>query len=216
MFAGHVGAGLALARGDRRLNAAWFVAAALLLDIVLWALVLQGWESVVIPADFANRHQPDFVFPFSHGLVASVVWSLAFGTVLFVATRSAPAGAAAGIAVFSHWIFDAIVHRAELPLLGERSARFGFGLWDALPWALVLESAIVLVGTWIFLSDLGLSPRRRASLQLLVAFLLVSTIVGMTIAPPPPSPTAMAVSSLITLLLVCGLIAWIDAKRARA
>jgi hypothetical protein len=42
-------------------------AAALLLDVVLWLLVLIGWESVTIPADFAGTHQPVFVFPYSHG-----------------------------------------------------------------------------------------------------------------------------------------------------
>ncbi|NML46394.1 hypothetical protein HHL11_21780 [Ramlibacter sp. G-1-2-2] len=63
MFAGHVGAALALGRMERRVNVAWFVLAALLLDVLLWLFVLLGWEAVTIPADFAQRHQPEFHFP---------------------------------------------------------------------------------------------------------------------------------------------------------
>jgi hypothetical protein len=42
MFAGHIGAGLALGRAERGVNVGVFVAAALLLDVVLWLLVLAG------------------------------------------------------------------------------------------------------------------------------------------------------------------------------
>ena len=72
MLAGHVGAALALARAERRVNPGVFVAAALLADLLLWALVLAGAESVSIPADFARTRQPEFVFPWSHGLLASL------------------------------------------------------------------------------------------------------------------------------------------------
>lgn len=42
MFVGHVGAAMVLHRAERRLNLGVFVFAALLLDVVLWAFVLQG------------------------------------------------------------------------------------------------------------------------------------------------------------------------------
>ena len=76
MFAGHVAAGLAVARFEPRVNVGAFIAAALLLDLVLWVLILAGLESVAIPADFARTHQPEFGFPYSHGLVAGVGWSI--------------------------------------------------------------------------------------------------------------------------------------------
>lgn len=73
MFAGHVGVALALGRADRRINVGVLAAAALLLDIVLWLFVLAGWEAVSIPSDFGSTHQPEFVFPYSHGLAAGLV-----------------------------------------------------------------------------------------------------------------------------------------------
>jgi hypothetical protein len=44
MFAGHVGAGLAIALAERRVNVGVVIAAALLLDLLLWLFVLLGWE----------------------------------------------------------------------------------------------------------------------------------------------------------------------------
>ncbi len=66
MFAGHLGTALAFGRAERGVNVGVFVVAALLLDFLLWLFVLLGWESVTIPADFASKHQAEFVFPYSH------------------------------------------------------------------------------------------------------------------------------------------------------
>jgi hypothetical protein len=73
MFAGHVGAALAIGRAEPEINVGIFVFAALLPDVLLWILVLLGWESVTIPADFASTHQAAYVFPWSHGLLAFTV-----------------------------------------------------------------------------------------------------------------------------------------------
>jgi membrane-bound metal-dependent hydrolase YbcI (DUF457 family) len=155
MFAGHVGAGLAIARAERRVNVGVFVAAALLLDGVLSLLVLLGWESVSIPANFAETHQAEFRFPYSHGLVASIAWSaIAGATGLVFSSRSHStrrrAAALIALAVFSHWVLDTLVHQPELPLAGASSAKVGFGLWQRMPVAVAVEAAIVLLGLRLF------------------------------------------------------------------
>ena len=114
MFAGHLGAALALGRVERRVNVGVFVVAALLLDALLWLFVLLGWESVSIPSDFARTHQAEFAFPYSHGLMASVSWSLLAGVTAWLVwsrRRAARWSAAALVAaaVFSHWLLDALV-----------------------------------------------------------------------------------------------------------
>jgi hypothetical protein len=53
----------------KRVHTAIF--AALLLDLALWLFILVGRESVTTPGNFARTHPPAFVFPDSHGLVAS-------------------------------------------------------------------------------------------------------------------------------------------------
>ena len=216
MFAGHLGAALALGRMERRVNVGWLVLAALWLDAVLWCLVLLGWETVTIPADFASSHQPAFVFPYSHGLLASLGWSVLAGAVAWWILRRGsarwPAAAVVATGVFSHWLLDALVHAPELPLAGADSAKLGLALWNAMPLALALEALIALAGCWLFLVGSGLPRGRKIGLALLSAVVLVSTVFGMTAAPPPPSALAMAATSLVTILAVCGLVAWLGRR----
>lgn len=107
MFAGHIGTALAIGRAERGVNVGVFITAALLLDLLLWLFVLFGWESVAIPASFASTHQPEYVFPHSHGLLASVVWCVLAGGVAFVSYSDLRtrwrAAALVAIAVLSHW-----------------------------------------------------------------------------------------------------------------
>lgn len=192
------------------MSLASLVVAALWLDVVLWVLILIGAESVEIPANFAHHHQPSFDFPWSHGLVAALGWSVlaavvAAGVVRAWRWRGAVAAAAA---VASHWILDALVHRPELPLglSGERAV--GFGLWDRPVWGLGLEVAVVVAGLLLWLPGSQLSRPRGGTLVLVVGLVTGSTLLGMTLAPAPPSATVMAASSLGLIVLVVAVVAW--------
>ena len=216
MFAGHIGAALAIGTAERRVNVGWFVAAALLLDVLLWLFVLLGWESVSIPADFPQTHQAEFVFPFSHGLLAALLWAGMTGLAAFAALKTPRRGRAAALlalAVFSHWGLDALVHRPELPLAGPGSFRVGLGGWDHLTLALALEAALVVAGLWLFMSRSTLARRQAVALVLLSLLALAFTVSGMTLAPAPPSATAMAAGSLATLVTVCTLAVWLGRPR---
>jgi len=214
MFAGHLGAALAVGRAERRVNVGVFVAAALLLDGLLWLFVLLGWEAVAIPDNFASTHQPEFVFPFSHGLAASLVWSVLAAVAAWAAcarlgSARARAAVLVGAAVFSHWLIDALVHQPEMPLAGASSPKVGLGLWQNMPIALAVEAVIVVVGLFLFVPGSGLSRGRRIALTALTLVIMAFTMAGMTIAPPPPSAQAMAASSLATLVVVCVLAYWL-------
>jgi len=219
MFAGHVGAGLALGRAERRVNVGALVLAALLLDLVLWLFVLAGWETVVIPTDYATTHQPEFTIPYSHGLVATLAWSVVAGACAFAVSppprrvKMRAAGLIA-MAVASHWLLDALVHTPGLPLAGEGSWKVGLGLWQRLPLALLLEALLVAAGLGLFLSGAQGSRGSKIGISVLSIALLGLTVAGMTVAPPPPSGAAMASSSLVTLLAVGALYFWLGRRFA--
>jgi hypothetical protein len=218
MFAGHIGAALALGRADRRVNLGLVVFAALLLDIALWLFVLLGWESVAIPAGFATEHQLEFAFPYTHGLLAATTWSAVAGAAALLGHRRLRtskwrAAAVLALAVFSHWLLDAMVHVADLPLIGEQSSKLGLGLWKNLPAALAVESLITVAGLGLFLSGAGLSRGRTLGLSALTLGILALTVTGMTSAAPPPPVAVLAASSLATNILACMLAGWIG-KRA--
>ncbi len=213
MFAGHVGAALAIGRAERRVNVGMFVFAALLLDVVLWVFVLVGWESVTIPANFTATHQPEFVFPYSHGLLAGIAWAILAGGVAFLLySRLQEAklrvAALVAAAVLSHWLLDALVHVPELPVAGASSMKLGLGLWQSMPVALVAEALIVVAGLYLFVPGAILSREKKFWLTILALVILAFTVAGMTVAPPPPSVTTMAASSLVTIIVVCALACW--------
>jgi hypothetical protein len=221
MFAGHVGAALALGRAARGVNLGIFMLAAVFPDVLLWLLVLLGWESAVIPADFARTHQAEFVFPYSHGLLATIGWSTLAGAVTWLwypRLRGARLRAAAllAAAVFSHWLLDALVHAAELPIAGAGSPKVGLGLWRMMLLALATEAVITLGGLYLFVAGTDLSRARKLGLAVLTVSILLFTMVGMTLAPPPPSATIMAASSLVMLSVVCALAGWLARPSAAA
>lgn len=219
MFAGHVGAAMAIGRADRRVNLGVLVFAAVFLDFVLWLFVLVGWESVTIPADFSTTHQPEFVFPYSHGLLSSIGWSALAGVATFLwYPRLHPskvrAAALVAAAVFSHWLLDALVHAPELPLAVANSAKVGLGLWQTMPVALAIEGVFAVAGLYLFLSGAKLSRSKKFWLSALSLLILAATVAGMTIAPAPPSVTAMAGTSLVMILVVCALAFWLGKDAA--
>lgn len=214
MFAGHVGAALAIGRAERRINVGAFIFAAVLLDFVLWLFVLLGWESVTIPANFASTHQPEFIFPYSHGLLASIAWTALAGAAAFfwyprLEEAKFRAAALIAAAVFSHWLLDALVHAPELPIMGASSVKVGLGLWKTMPAALVTEAFIAAAGLYLFVSGASLSRAKKLWLTVLCFVVLAFTVVGMTVAPPPPSVITMAVTSLLTIAVVCALAGWL-------
>jgi hypothetical protein len=203
-----------MGRADRRINVGVLIFAALLLDLLLWLFILLGWESASIPADFAVNHQPHFTFPYSHGLVGSMTWSVLAALAAywwFPRPAAARPGRAAlvGAAVFSHWMLDALVHVPELPLASPQSRMIGLGLWHSMPLALTVESLIVVAGLWLYLPGAPISRRKKLWVCVLGSVALGFTIVGMTVAPPPPSVDAMAAASLITVLIVVVLARWL-------
>jgi hypothetical protein len=221
MFAGHVGAGLALGSLERRVNVAVFVGAALLLDLVLWVLVLLGVEHATIPSDMVSTHQPAFDFPWSHGLVSALAWSALAGLAAR-ALAGARLGAArarlawlVAAAVFSHWLLDAWMHRPELPLLGDAGPKVGLGWWDHPALGVGAELAVTVAGLWACLAGGGWTRARGGALAIVALLLLAISVAGLTIAPPPPSVGAMAVSSLTTLVIACAVLAWLDRRGRR-
>jgi hypothetical protein len=213
MFAGHVGAGLAIGRAERRVNVGAFIFAALLLDVVLWLFVVLGWESLTIPANFASTHQAEYVFPYSHGLLASIAWSALAGAAALLwhsrLKERLRIAALVAAAVLSHWFLDALVHVPELPLAGASSMKVGLGLWQDMPVALAAEALILAAGLGLFLPGARLARARKFWLALLSLLILVFTVAGMTIAPPPPSAMAMAAGSLATIIVACALACWL-------
>jgi len=218
MFAGHLAAGMVLKKMERHINLGWLFFAALAHDSLLGIFTLLGLEQIHAE-DYAQTHYLTFTFPYSHGLAASVVWSLlAFGITYAVLPRwkskeRTQASAAMGLAVFSHFVLDWLVHIPEMPLLGNDSPMLGLGLWNNLPLALMLEVALVVIGFVFYI--LAVKPQTnlaRYGLGGLLLFTATMTVMGMLFVQTPPPASGAAMSWIFQPLLICGLAYWFDKK----
>ena len=215
MFVGHLGVGLALSSRSRRFRLGPLLGAAMLLDVLLGVFVLARMEQVIVPPGFATGHYLEFVFPYSHGLLNSLLWaSLTAGLAgagWLLLGRGSAAAWIAGAAVFSHFLCDAVEHVRGLPLLGEDLPHVGLGLWRAMPWALALEGLLLAGGLVLFLrSREGLSRVRRAVLGGVLGMLAVLQVVGQLGGALPPPASVLAASWIVQsgVLVLLGL--WAD------
>lgn len=221
MFAGHLGAGLLLKRAGRKVNLGWLFFAAMLPDILLWLLVLAGVESVQVPKNMRTMADLTFDFPYSHGLLASLGWSLIMFLMGWFAWRRfpqqrLPCALALAAAVFSHFALDWLVHIPELPVAGRDSKLLGFGLWRHLPLAWSVEAVLAAAGVWVFLKVQPLDRRRTFALVVVVTLVTMMTIVGQASSSPLPTIEAMAGGSLVFIALVIWFGWWVDGRNEKA
>lgn len=206
MFVGHIGAGLIAKRIEPRLNLGALLFAVLFADLLLWVLVICGVESVGTAEATGSGRFFTFEFPYSHGLLSTGLWSvLAAGAGWAFAGPEAPRRRrlawAAGLAVFSHFALDFLVHVPDLPVLGSDSPRLGLGLWRHMPLALAVELLIAGAALVVYLRTARLSRARTLLACGMVAVAAALTAVGPYIPGEPPPAAALAMSSLATLML---------------
>ena len=212
MFVGHYGVSFAAKSVDRSIPLWVLFIAVQMLDVIWAPLVLLGIEKVrIVPGITASNPLDLYYMPYTHGLLAAIAWSclgaLAYG--FFFRPASSRSSVIVGLAVFSHWILDFIVHRPDLPLYDD-SAKVGLGLWNAPAIALSLEALLLFGGIWLYF-------RGRLS-QSVGTFVLGALMVALQsylfFGPPPVSDKAAAWSALICYAALAGVIWWMQDRKA--
>ena len=212
MFVGHYGVSFAAKRVAPTVPLWVLFLAVQLLDI-LWApCILLGIEKVrIVPGITASNPLDLYYMPYTHSLVAALVWSCVGGFAYQFLARPArrQASAVVGFAVFSHWILDFVVHRPDLPIY-DNSAKVGLGLWNAPALAFGLEAALLFGGVWLCLQ--GRLARSLGTLALGVLMLAIQAYVFF--GPPPASDRAAASTALIAYAIFAIAIWWLQDRRA--
>lgn len=212
MFVGHYGPSFLARRADRTIPL-WVLFIAVQFLDVLWApFVLLGVEKVRIVPGITKASPLDLYYmPYSHGLLTAIGWSIVFGAAYQLIARPAAARASliVGLAVFSHWVLDLLVHRPDLPLY-DNAAKVGLGLWNVPAIELPLEALILLGGMWLYLRD-DLSGAKRT--YVFGALLVVLQVVSFY-APPPPTVTAVAWTAILSYLVFALVIWWLEDRKS--
>ena len=215
MFIGHFAMGFGAKRFAPQVSLGILFLACQLADLIWPNLVLLGIEhlsiepgaTVMTPLDFSS-------YPYSHSLVALLVWASIFALLYMALSRSGHKAAVVVAAlVFSHWVLDVLSHRPDMPITLGEASKIGVGLWNYPLIAIPVELLLFATGVWIY-SRCTKPRNRKGSIGLwaLVLFLLIIYLANV-LGPPPPSTAAVAWSAQAMWLIVAWGF-WVDRHRA--
>lgn len=216
MFIGHFALGLAAKKIDSRLSLGTTFMAAQFIDLLWPFFLLFGIEEVKIEPGNTAFTPLNFVhYPYSHSLVAVFAWACLFGFIYFFGSRNKKGAILLSVLVISHWLLDLITHRPDLPLSFSETKFLGLGLWNNKIMAMIVEVAIFLLGSFIYLRSTR--ALNRSGKILLWSFLIFLTgVYAMNVfGPPPPDEKTIGYAGLLQWLFI-GWGYWIDKNRTAA
>jgi hypothetical protein len=240
MFIGHFALGFAAKRVTPRVSLAVLGAATQVADL-LWPVFLAvGLEQVRIDPGNTAVTPLDFVsYPYSHSLLALVIWSVVFAAATvrlkpdttydmkkevrlkldFPSEQYGVSGFSRTFTfivlfalVVSHWLLDWITHRPDMPLY-PGGPTYGLGLWNSFGWTVTLEIAMYAIGVWIYAR--ATRPRNakgRWGFWALAVFLPL-VYLGNLLGPPPPSASAIWPAAIAGGAILVGWMWWVDRHR---
>ncbi|MEJ2617462.1 MAG: hypothetical protein P8Z35_21090 [Ignavibacteriaceae bacterium] len=214
MFIGHFGVGFAAKKVVKKTSLGTLFLASQFVDLLWPILLILGIEKVEINPVNTGLTPLNFVYyPFSHSLLAAIVWAFIFGLIYYIIKKDLRSAIWCGLLVPSHWILDLIVHRPDLPLWpGHGSPMFGLGLWSSIYGTIIIEVGIFLVGVYLYSKTT--EPKNKTgsiSLWILVIFLLLVYFMNI-FGPPPNSIDAIGYVGLSQFILIAWGY-WIDKNR---
>ena len=208
MFVGHYSVSFAAKAAERRIPL-WVLFIAVQFVDVLWAIfVLLGIEKVrIVPGITASNPLDLYYMPYTHSLAGSLGWSVFAFLVcqLVPGLRGKRTGLIVGLAVFSHWILDLIVHRPDLALY-DSVYKMGFGLWNYRAAAFILEIALLIGGALLYLKS---APHKGRVIGF-VCLLILIQVFGTFFSGTPSSDRAEAQLALAFYFLLAAIAWWAD------
>ena len=212
MFVGHYSAAFALKASQPRVPL-WAMFLAVQAVDIGWALLVMGGieKARVVPGFTAAFPVDLYYMPYTHSLLATLIWAAAVG-LLYRAWRRGDGRAAAfavAAAVASHWLLDLLVHAPDLPLYGDAHKQ-GLGLWNYPVPELALEIALVLGGVALYARAVPQHARRAWMLGAVLALVQTGHTLGPWLLNNEYAVAAMALGGYLAFAAAA---AWVERGR---
>jgi len=217
MFVGHYAASLALKSFEKRVSLGVLFLAVQFVDILFFPFVLVGIERMNIVENFTQSTHFELEYmPFTHGLLASVLWAAAAYVVFrWVVVKKQSVALVVALAVFSHWLLDLPVHTPDLPLWSDSSPKLGFGLWNNAVVTYLFEAGLLLLTLWMYLrSTKATTVVGKYGMAVFIGILLVINVSNIFGDPMVQSKIGLAIFALSSYFLFAAVAFWLDRKRA--
>ncbi len=217
MFVGHYAASLALKKLEKRASLGVLFLAVQFVDILFFPLVLLGIERINIVENFTQSTHFELEYmPFTHSLLASMVWAgAAYVLFRWVIVKKNSVALIVALAVFSHWLFDLVVHTPDLPLWSDASVKLGFGLWNSAIATYALEAIILLAALCVYLrSTSATTAVGKYGMTVFVILLLLVNVVNIFGPLQGDSKLVLAITALSSYFLFAAVAFWLDKRRS--
>ena len=217
MFVGHYAASLALKKFEKRASLGVLFLAVQFVDILFFPFVLLGIERVNIVENFTQSTHFELEYmPYTHSLLASLLWAgAAYVVFRWVIVKKNSVALVVALAVFSHWLFDLIVHTPDLPLWSDTSLKLGLGLWNYAIATFALEVGLLLSALWLYLrSTSATTAVGKYGMGVFVVFLLLVNVVNIFGPPMGDSKLGLAIFALTSYFLFAAAAFWLDTRRS--
>jgi len=217
MFIGHFGIALGAKKYAPAVSLGMLLLACQLADLIWPNLVLLGIESFDIEPGNTTLTPLHFThYPYSHSLLALLLWSALLAGLYALLTHSGKKAAVViALVVFSHWCLDYLSHTTDMPLTFNDTQHVGLGLWNHPYLAVPVELLIFAAGFWLYMHYTRALDKKGSYGAWGLAIFLLTIHLANTFGPPPPSVTAVAWSAQAMWLIVAyGF--WLDRHRKPA
>ncbi|MGR3809653.1 hypothetical protein [Jiulongibacter sp. NS-SX5] len=216
MFVGHYAPAFLLKSKEPKVSLGALFIATQFVDILFFPFTMLGIEHLRFVDGFTEVNNFDMHhMPYTHGLVASLIWAVLFGWVysrFFVKKSEDKKSIAVIIAlgVLSHWFVDLLVHTPDLPLVfGD--PKVGFGLWNFKNIAFGLEVTLLIICVLVYV--LKNKPTKKYGLIFMVlftAFLIIVNYLNFYILPKEENLTNLTISALLSYFAFAGMAHGVD------
>jgi membrane-bound metal-dependent hydrolase YbcI (DUF457 family) len=214
LFVGHYGVSF-VAKAHRKEIPLWLLFIAVQLIDVFWSIfVLLGIEKVrIVPGYTASSPLDLYYMPYTHSLLGAALWSIAFGVIfIFIYRWNRAAGVVVGLAVFSHWVLDLLVHRPDLALY-DSHMKMGFGLWNYKWPEFIVETLLLFIGIYMYMRSTRANDSIGRDGFIVFGVVMLAIQASQFYTPPPPSGNMVAISALFAYVLFAAIAAWLERKR---
>ena len=211
MFVGHYAAALVATSADSRAKLWMTVAGCQLIDIGWGLAIVAGIEHARYDASLPFLPYVFEYMPWTHSLPAALIWSgVAYLLVRHVWRVPHVAALLVASTVFSHWLFDLPVHRADLALW-PGGPRVGLGFWDYPAAAQAAEVGLLAIAAGIATAQRTRENRRAAPVVWFVALLCVMQVAAVFLLKSG-NPLLMGGGAAGTFVLLAVVAAWVDRR----
>ncbi|ALE16351.1 membrane protein, putative [Altererythrobacter epoxidivorans] len=211
MFIGHFAPAFAAAAvSSRAPKLATLFIGAQLVDWAFFTLAIFGVEKMrITPGITAMNGMDLYHMPYTHSLLGSGVWALAFGLLLFVSYRQLVPALLGAIVVMSHWVLDWLVHRPDLTLAGS-PPKMGLGLWNY-PWIEMPLEIILTLAAFVWFLRTTKGPIGPAIILIIALFAMQA--IDWFGGAPQQAGIGLYVLALVSYAIATALAWWVDDTR---